>query len=321
MIVFSNNTDSKNKTKIAKYCLILLAAMTLLTAGTPVMAAENSSSTINITVQVSEKTIIVVDPDSLTWTGTDSVDPGSEGIVKAIQIENMGSTNITHLWANTSYESTSPFGIGNASKYDAGNFVAISKANDTNFFFVNRVDYNETHQDIYLTLPTNTVSYGRLRDAGNEYFWALESGGTNCTNGTFSIGVVPHTENQSGTTDLTECGHTLTSNIATGCRSGSLTTVNSGNYAGTWGYADLFIGPNLGQNYTVAVNADCELTMFYHWNKDAPGADSANHPEYLSETTLYPGGAIIMYVKVKVPYGTAAGNVGEGFLTITAEST
>lgn len=322
MIVFSNNTNSESKTKIIKYCLILLAAITLLTAGTPVMAAENASSTINITVQVSAKTIVVVDPDSLTWINGESVDPGHEGVIKAIQIENMGSTNITYLWANTSYEDTSPFGTGNASGYDAGNFVAMSKANDTNFFFVNRVDYNETHQDIYLNLPANTVSYGRFRDAGNEYFWALESGGVNCTNGIFSIGVVPHTENQSGTTDLTGCTHNLTDTANFGCRSGDLTTVASGKYAGTWGWADVNTNHENGyRNYTIAVHSNCNTTMFYHWNKDAPGADSASHPEYLSETILYPGGAVIMYVKVKVPYGTAAGNVGEGFLTITAQST
>ncbi len=322
---FDNYTTNKFRTKTNKsyICLTLFAILTLLVAGTPVMAAENSSGTINITVLVSAKTIVVIDPDILTWIGGESVNPGEEGIVKAIQIENMGSTNISYLWANTSYEDTSPFGTGNAAGYDAGNFVAMSKANDTNFFFVNRVDYNETHQDIYLNLPANTVSYGRMRDAGNEYFWALESGGVNCTNGTISIGVLPHTDNSSGTTDLSNCGGVgLTDTANAGCRSGDLTAVSSGDYEGIWGWADINMDySNSYHNYTVAVHSDCNITMFYHWNKDAPGADSATNPEYLSETTLYPGGAVIMYVKVKVPYGTAAGNVGEGFLTITAQST
>ncbi len=321
---FNNYATNKigNKTNKSYICLILLAILTLLTAGIPVMAAENSTGTINITVQVSAKTIVVIDPDILTWVGGESVNPGEEGVVKAIQIENMGSTNISYLWANASYEGTSPFGTGDALGYDAGNFVAMSQANDTNFFFVNRVDYNETHQDIYLTLPTNTVSYGRMRDAGNEYFWALESGGVNCTNGTISIGVLPHTENSSGTTTLTTCAHGLTDAANTGCRSGDLTTVNSGDYAGIWGWADINMDYASGyRNYTVAVHSDCNITMFYHWNKDAPGADSATHDKYLSESTLYPGGAVIMYVKVKVPYGTAAGNVKKGFLTITAQST
>ena len=90
-----------------------------------------------------------------------------------------------------------------------------------------------------------------------------------------------------------------------------------------WGWADLYVGPNSDyNNYSVAVNADCNTTMFYHWNMDAPGATDAtnNHAEYLYESTLYPGGAVIMYTKVKVAYGTAAGNVKKGYLTITAQS-
>lgn len=316
-----------NGSRIMKYLfyLLLFAMCSLFLIGVPVIAAENASSTINITVQVGIKTIVVIDPDSLTWTGGEAVEPGSEGIVKAIQIENMGSTNISKLWANTSYEKSSPFGIGNASKYDAGNFIAISKTNGSSdyFFFVNRVDYNETHQNIYLILPAGTSGFGRFRDGGNEYFWAVTPN-TNCTDGNFSIGKVPHTENQSGTVDLTNCDNTLVNPTGgQSCRSGSLSAITSGAYAGNWGWADLYVGPNSDyNNYSVAVNADCNITMFYHWNMDAPGAtDGSNtHAEYLSESALYPGGAVIMYVKVKVPYGTAAGNVGKGFLTITAQS-
>jgi len=310
--------------KFVKSILLFLhIIISLILVSYPALAGENTTSTINITIQVAQKTIVVVDPDSLSWVGSEAVEPGSEGVVKAIQIENMGSTNITYIWANTTYESSSPFGTGNASLYDAGNFVALSKTNGTGdyFFFVNRVEYNETHPDIYLTLPANTASYGRFRDGGNEYFWAVVPG-TNCTDGTFYIGKQPHTENSSGTTDLTNCDATLTDSAGThDCRSGTLTTVSTGNYAGNWGYADLFVGPNSNyHNYTVAVSADCSKVMFYHWNMDAPGAQSANHPEYLYQSTLYPGGAIIRYVKVKVAYGTAAGNIKKGYLTIIAQS-
>ena len=309
--------------KFVKNILLSLSIIiSLMLMSYPALAAENTTSTINITIEVAQKTIVVVDPDSLSWTGSQAVEPGREGVVKAIQIENMGSTNITYIWANTTYESSSPFGTGNASLYDAGNFVAISKTNETGdyFFFVNRVDYNETHLDIYLTLPANTASYGRFRDGGSEYFWAIVPG-TNCTDGTFYIGKQPHTENSSGSTNLVTCDGNLTANGANPCRSGSLTAVSSGPYAGNWGYADLFVGPNSNyHNYTVAVSADCSKVMFYHWNMDAPGAQSANHPEYLYQSTLYPGGAIIRYVKVKVAYGTAAGNIKKGYLTIIAQS-
>ena len=323
MVVLYNSLYSQRFIK--NIILFLCIIYSLIITNSPVFAV-NATNTVNITVEVAQKTIVVVDPDILSWSGSEAVEPGREGVVKAIQIENMGSTNITYIWANTSYESSSPFGTGNASNYDAGNFVALSKTNETNdyFFFVNRVDYNETHQDIYLVLPSGTTSYGRFRDGGNEYFWAIVPGTNNCTDGTFYIGKEPHTENQSGSIDLTNCDSALSGSSALGgntCRSGSLTPITTGKYAGYWGYADLYVGPNTDyHNYTVAVHTDCNITMFYHWNMDAPGAQLANHPEYLYQSILYPGGAIIMYVKVKVPYGTAAGYVKQGYLTIIAQS-
>ena len=79
---FNNYATNKigNKTNKSYICLTLLAILTLLTAGIPVMAAENSTGTINITVQVSAKTIVVIDPDILTWIGGESVNPGEEGL-------------------------------------------------------------------------------------------------------------------------------------------------------------------------------------------------------------------------------------------------
>ncbi|MBN2095766.1 MAG: hypothetical protein JW727_07000 [Candidatus Aenigmarchaeota archaeon] len=305
--------------RITLSLLLIASAASLLAI--PAIAAENVSDTINITVQVGSKTIVVIDPDTLSWTGAQAVDPGREGVSKEIQIENMGSTNITHLWANTTYETAPPFGTGVAANYNAGNFVALSKTNGTSdyYYFVNRVEYNETHPDIYLTLPASWEGYGRFRDGGKEYFWAVVPN-TNCTDGTFYIGKEPHNETQSGTVDISACDATLNdSSGGQACRSGTLTP----NAEGTWGYAlQVYVGSNAEyHNYSVSVNADCNTTMFSHWNKDAPGGTAAgSHIDYLSSTTLYPGAAAIMYAKVKVAYGTAAGNIAQGQLTIIAES-
>jgi hypothetical protein len=91
-----------------------------------------------------------------------------------------------------------------------------------------------------------------------------------------------------------------------------------------WSYADLYVGPNAAyENYTAAVYWNCSRTvkvMFYHWNMDAPGAqETAAHPKYFSSTTLKPGQHIIGNVKLRIPYGTAYGNI-TGSLTVTVQA-
>ncbi|MGC9310104.1 MAG: hypothetical protein ACP5E4_00075 [Candidatus Aenigmatarchaeota archaeon] len=314
----NKNSAEKAKEFRLKSIFILVIAISFFLM--PALA-ENISSSVDISIDVGSKTIVVVDPDILEWTGAQAVDPGSEGISKAIQIENMGSTNISHIWANTTYESSSPFGSGDASKYDAGNFVALSRTNGTSDYYhmVNRVEYNETHQDIYLTLPTGWIGYGRFRDGSNEYFWVIKNNSANCTDGTFYIGKTHHNSSQTGTVAFSGCDATLNNSAGAGpCRSGTLTVDSTGN----WGYGFVFVGNNSNyHNYTVAVHADCNKTMFSYWNKDAPGAEAAgSYTEYLSTSTLYPGSALIVYAKVKVAYGTAAGSITQGSLTIIAES-
>jgi hypothetical protein len=127
-----------------------------------------------------------------------------------------------------------------------------------------------------------------------------------------------------GSADLRTCDGALSGAGALGanpCRSGTLTPTALAPYVGTWGWADVYVGENAGyENYTIAVKADCTnnvTAMFYHWNKDAPGAqEGAVHPEYFYDTTLKPGEHIIANVKLRIPYGTAAGNI-TGALTVT----
>lgn len=277
----------------------------------------NATQTISIVVTVSETTIVTVTPLTLNWT---SVDPGTEGTEKAIQIENIGSTNITKIWFNNTAPSSLPFGSSNPSLHNAGNFIAIRK-NQTGalHYFSNLIEYNESEL-IYLTLPTNYNTHGRFRSASSEYFWALQNGTSgNCSNGTFYIGVVPHNSTQDGTLTLTSCALSLTGTGTSGCRSGSLTEISS-----QYGSADVMVGMDggayTGQNYTVLVKNTCDQVTFYHWNIDAPGASSFSNNEAFSNSTIYPGGNILANVVARVPYGTPVGTK-TGTLTITAQAT
>jgi hypothetical protein len=59
--------------------------------------------------------------------------------------------------------------------------------------------------------------------------------------------------------------------------------------------------------------------MFYHWNLDAPTADSTSFDEPLSTSEIYPGGRIIANVNVHVPYGVPLGQK-TGTLTVLVQS-
>ena len=295
-------------------------------------ANVTANDTIQLWVTVAEKTMVDIQPDQLAWQ---NVPPGSETLAsqavgfpkEAVQIENIGSTNISYIWFNNSYPSDSPFGSGLSSEYDAGNFVVVRR-NETNakYFFVNRVEYNES-EVIYLQLPSpeSDWAHGRFRSANQEWFWAVNVSTGVCNESEFRIGKVAHNQSQLGSVDLRTCDSPLTSTGSEPCRKGNLQATTLAPYAnGEWGYADLYIGPNGNyENYTVAVYWNCSSyvkAMFYHWDMDAPGAqETANHPEYFSTTTLKPGEHIIANVKLRVPYGTAAGNI-TGALTVTVKA-
>ncbi len=140
-----------------------------------------SNDTIQLWVTVAEKTMVDIQPDLLAWQ---DVDPGTQTDIsqafgfpkEAVQIENIGSTNISYIWFNNSYPSSLPFGSGSSADYDAGNFAVI-RMNQTNadYFFINRVEYNESEL-IYLQLPVaGTWAHGRFRSANHEWFWTINT--------------------------------------------------------------------------------------------------------------------------------------------------
>jgi len=293
-----------------------------------VSADVNQTDTITVNVEVAQRTLVNVNPTSLSWSsgGSDSVYPGSDSSVKAIQIENIGSTNITQIWFNTTYPDSNPFASGTASTHNAGNFIALREnSSSAKWFFANRVDWKEQQALIYVTIPSGWTSgqYGRFKISDHEYFWAANEStlgkGCNETGAYFRIGKDPHNESNQGTVDLTTCDATLT-DAAGGndCRAGTLT--NDASNSG-WGYADVFVGPNSDYyNYTVAVNHGCNTTMWVHWNMDAPGASGGTHAQYFRNSTLVPGNLTIANVMARVPYGVHYGTTTPGTLTILVQA-
>ncbi|MBN2014252.1 MAG: hypothetical protein JW778_03640 [Candidatus Altiarchaeota archaeon] len=297
---------------------------------------KDESDYINITVNVSTECMIDVQPAALAWDG---VAPGSVGDNNtevlgdhyfAIQIENIGSRNITRVWFNATYPAASPFARGSAAFTDAGNYVVLS--NDTSstnppangFFFINRVEYNETRQLVYLrdpagNLPPNsgTYTYGRFRNATNEYFWMYDQTYGNCnTSGTLWIGTEPHTRTQTGTTNFQSqaIGGTFTTT--------QLTTYNCAGLSYAVGNVNSS-SPLAG--YSVAMSPTCQL-FFSRWNRDCPFDYSGTTAVFADDVvgfptaTLWPGDSFALAIKVYVPYGIYEGQSVPGKIWAIATS-
>ncbi|MFB6075520.1 MAG: hypothetical protein ABEK17_00080 [Candidatus Aenigmatarchaeota archaeon] len=291
---------------VAGIILSLVSVLFIFSVSTPVVksAVTNSTDELSVSVQIEEKTIVDVSPASLEWTTP--LEPGSVGERKDIQIENLGSVNLTHIWFNNSQPTQRPFGTARAELYDSGNWMTISRDSDgQTFYFPSRMDFNESQRIIYLTGTDDR--YGRFRNSSYEYFWNLDcdaNGASNCTGGDIYIADSPHTESQTGDSDLGDnAAETLTS-------------------IGNWGWASVTFN---GLDYCVAVNPYGNVTQWYKWNMDAPGAESCGNAEYFvdaeSTNPVVPGESAYARVRAYVPYGVYYnGTSYSGSLTVLANT-
>jgi len=306
------------KMKEISFLVILFAIIAVLLVPSIVLGVTSSSPT-NVTVQIASKTAADINPAEFIWLG---VNPGSVGGPSeevnnyyAIQIENIGSHNITKIWFNATYPSSRPFASGTNSTYDTGNFVVLAQEGTNNFYFPNRLEFNESRSIVYLRDPSgnlpvdgNSYSYGRFRNSSYEYFWMV-SRGDNCVSQTFYIGEDPHTETQTGTTNFQ--GATTDDD---GVCVVTLAAADDG-----WCYADLSgaTDPDCAKfGYTVYVkNETYDQVFFAHWNKDLLGGYGSNQ-QYFFNGNLVPGDSVIGLIRVFVPYGVYEGYIKTGILTV-----
>ena len=317
--------------------------VTVLLATSFVLASGNSatSSWDNATVRVTigQITMIDITPELMDF-GTAYpgdiitqyiVNDGSNNNVQlsAFQIENIGSTNITKIWLNVTQPSQRPFGTGDTSLYDPANWLAVnisfapgSMPTTIARSYVDRIEFNDT-QLVYLKTPSNTKTYGRLRMGENEYFWAINTTGDNCSTPAttpvyFVIGNEnePHNQNQTGDIDLTDGDEKMVSY--------STNPVPYDN--------DQWIAPSakltyLNQDYLVYISDDCTKVRFVAWNRDI--ATTVGGSSLLSNNAsvfdsdiagraMYPGESMAMNIEMRVPYGVPQYSSYEGFLTVIA---
>ncbi|MBN2095767.1 MAG: hypothetical protein JW727_07005 [Candidatus Aenigmarchaeota archaeon] len=314
--------------------ILLAIAILAATICSPALAVDwNDTETANVSITISTKTMVNIDPYLLTWN---ALEPGSIGNYSneangyfAIQVENIGSHNITYIWFNASYPTARPFATASAQNYDAGNFIVIarepaggansSNCNDLNkysdFKFPNLVEYPEVRALVYVkddagNMPPQNRDYGRFRFADEEYFWMI-SNATDCGGGSFMIGNNAHTEATTGTVDFQAANHVTVSLNAAG--------------EDGWCYGTVGAGHNLTGYGVLVQNATSGATrkvMLVWWNKDAINSGSVG--TYFWNTTndgpIVPGNSTAACIKAYVPYGVNEGTVKEGVITVFASS-
>lgn len=293
------------------FALFMIAVLSITGPQETTAYDVNVTGNATVTLTIASKTMIDITPQVLNYS---SQDPGTavenytyDGLdLHQIQIENIGSTNLTNVWFNTSQPSSRPFGTGVVTNYDAANFLAIKNSTMSDYAFVDRLEFNHSTDLVYLTLPTDYQRQGRLHVGPDNFFWATASDESeNPCNGSGSadylyIGTTAHTIDATGDIDLSDNDFDI---------------LESGD--SNWGLVEngLTVG---GVPYNAVVSADCSEVRFYRWNADAPGASASELDELYSTTPLYPGDSFAVDLRLYVPYGVPQGAVTNGTLTVMA---
>lgn len=349
----------KKNHKTSRELLIVATVVLGVSAilGTTASAADTENN-LQIEVNISEKSIIDIQPKNFAWgQGTTTVLPGTQAGPNEeqsgygrIQVENLGSVNITQVWLNATGPSVRPFGTGDASNYDSGNFIAIdsnnSSVSDKNAF-ISRVEYGldqPAGQDIiYLDTPASW-DYGRFRNTSQEYFWTFnddEDGDGTLGDSVFRIGIDPHNSSQTGSTSLaTTCANGDEAGSNTECNGYNLNNLTNG-----WAVTDVEVGvqdTTTGSNdggiqYCVAIDYDSAVAdsgthpkvVFIKWEKSHPavqqagsGSDCGTVTEYLvgGSTSVVPGAWKTYNIRAKIPYGTVSAQLPTGSVYVLANS-
>ncbi len=280
-------------------------------------AQYTGNDTITISINISEKSMVDINPSNLSYG---PLEPGSVGDstkenignYSGIWIENIGSTNVTKIWFNSTYPASDPFGTGDPLSYDAGNMIVIANGSAETYYFPNAVEYPRSDSDsLYVQTPVgfdfaDGDIFGKFRNTSYEYFWAIDSDNGNCSGRTFYYGGSPHTKEQMGDVNLDDGtpAPLVLSVVSPGWSSASVLFPNPG-----------------GANYCLSVPDDCSKVIFHRWNADIPGAGTSVCPGigYFVNSTvrpLTPGNVTKGNINVYVPYGVPMGQIKNGLLTV-----
>jgi hypothetical protein len=284
-----------------KLGIVFLATFLLLAI--PLAFAATESATVSVTVTAAAA--IDINPNSFSWS------PSGAGVTDSaqyFQVENIGSSDLTGIYAQVTNAADNPYGTGTASNYNAGDFILIDNSTSGTFYYVENKNWNESIPS-YVTVPTGWQEgdtgalhgyFVRIRSVGletaeGEEYFAFTLNGTDgtCSAGTVRIGITPHTKSQTGSTDFSDgSGEYASVSLTSG--SGSVSGVNS-----------------VFDAHKIVVSSDCRSIALVYWDQSLGG-------NYLYPGTLSPGAAVDMRIEPKIPYGVVGGSAISGTLTIVA---
>ncbi|MEM5829358.1 MAG: hypothetical protein QW040_00035 [Candidatus Aenigmatarchaeota archaeon] len=281
-------------------CLSLL--ITFLAFLTNVRA-ENVNDTATINVSVKTVAQISVVPSVLSWT---NVQPGQTGGTKLLDIINIGSLNVTQIYAyvdTLTDETKRPYGSSNATEYAAGGVIVLKNETYNKFFFAGRIEWNWTEEisNLQKNNVNSPVAWGFFKNTSFEYIWLLGNG-TNgyCNNTGAQFAIEDDVDN--GTV---ETRTPTTSNIQ----------LDSGDV--NWGYFSVNRATAPLYGSCVAAYYDCTKIYIYKYDKRS-GFTSCANSRYIQEYSLPPGNIHTLTLNVYAPYGIPSGNLNVATLTVYA---
>jgi len=234
-----------------------------------------------------------------------NISVGALSAGQTLTINNTGDQNISSIYLYVTNPSQDPIGTGDAASYDTGNFILFQNST-SQAFFSNHAEFNQTNP-IYVTLPSNSVSQGRVRFGYSEYFWSLRSGSStsnNCTNGTIFVGTSVHNKTNIGDIDLSDNSGTQLSVIDSGLRGASDITIGTDEYCGI-------------------IESNCSKITIVKWNKGNIPYDSGsvcNNDYNIYTGTLQPNQTINITIFTQIPYGVGEGNLKQGIITVVVSA-
>ena len=283
--------------------LILMTSLGIAIFFYPSSFAVTVNNTTTIALNVSKLAIMTITPTYVEWL---NIPPGNNGTAQNITITNKGSVNLTNIYASVNsfaLETTNPLFTGNPADYAAGSFLVLHNSTESEYRFVNRMEWNYTDTlDNYV--PTSgAVSRGFFKNITKEYLWDIVPDSNNqCLNTsemTFTIKTVP----DDGT------NRDMSSDTVTGTGEGNTTEWSS------WTFGS---GPLAG--YCTAIYKDCTKIMVYQFDHNS-SLPTCSNLTYIQSSALTPNSDHTMSANVYVPKGIPAGNTTQSTLTITASST
>lgn len=297
----------RNISKNFKKIVILVVIVGLLTPG---IFAAYDEDTMTIDVTVDTATSINIIQGSLTW----SVNPGTDFTgEKVIEVKNVGSTNVTGMYAyvNTiTTEPTNPIGQSDPTKYSAGGVLTLrrNESTSTDHWFAGRLEWNTTSYISLATLLTGFNSSGWFKNTSSDFVWDMRNGSDGTCNTSSGTGSDPALEIEED--DDLGTAATRDPEVSGTYEEGTL----------DWGLFKFDSDPWNG--YCVATFVNCTKLYIYKYDRRATGTtnfDGCTNSRFLN-TTMWLGPSEFQRINLDVwmPSGMPAGGLTQAILTVYA---